>query len=101
MGQHTVTLLAAAADGSAVSRVAYLTVNASGRVMYLSFMDAEPELAETGFDGAPVGGAALLLVLDGGVLVRRRRRKAVSGGWRRRYWSLTSSTSEGGARPTG
>jgi uncharacterized repeat protein (TIGR02543 family) len=41
-GAHTVTLAAVAADGTAMSRIAYLTVNTSGIVTYLSYSAAEP-----------------------------------------------------------
>lgn len=41
-GQHTVTLSAIATDGSALSRVAYLTINDAGVVTYLSYSAAYP-----------------------------------------------------------
>jgi uncharacterized repeat protein (TIGR02543 family) len=41
-GAHTVTLSGVAADGTAMSRIAYLTVNTNGTVTYLSYAAAEP-----------------------------------------------------------
>jgi uncharacterized repeat protein (TIGR02543 family) len=81
-GQHTVTVSGTAANGSAVSTVAYLTVSATGTVTYLSYSAAEAvtavtataALAETGVDGAPLGFAALLLLLAGAALLANRRR---------------------------
>jgi len=79
-GQHTVTLSGTGADGSAVSAVAYLTVNATGTVTHLSYTAAETvtavtapaALVSTGFEGAPLGFAALLVLLAGAALLRRR-----------------------------
>ena len=39
-GAHTVTLSGVAADGTALSRIAYLTVNTNGTVTYLSYLAA-------------------------------------------------------------
>ncbi|GEP27750.1 hypothetical protein CLE01_23480 [Cryobacterium levicorallinum] len=79
-GQHTVTLTGTATDGSVISRVAYLTVSATGTVTYLSYTAADAAttvtaaLAATGFTAAPLGFAALLLLLAGATLVAARRR---------------------------
>ncbi len=84
-GQHTVTLTGTAADGSALSRVAFLTVSATGTLTYLSYISADAAtnvtaastttaLASTGFTAAPLGFAALLLLLAGATLVAARRR---------------------------
>ena len=40
-GAHTVTLSGVAADGTAMSKIAYFTVNATGTVTYLSYSTAE------------------------------------------------------------
>jgi hypothetical protein len=78
-GPHTVTFTGIDADGSAVSRVAYLTVSDTGKVTYLSYSAAESiVLAETGFDGAPLGAAAALLLLAAGVALRLRRRQVTA-----------------------
>jgi hypothetical protein len=74
-GAHTVTFTGTDSEGNAVSRVAYLTVNDTGTVTYLSYTAAESlTLAETGFEVAPFGAAALLLLAAGVVLMVRRRR---------------------------
>ncbi len=84
-GQHTVTLTGTAADGSVISRVAYLTVSATGTVTYLSYTaanaattvtaaSATTALATTGFTAAPLGFAVLLLLIAGAALVAARRR---------------------------
>ncbi|TFD48215.1 hypothetical protein E3T46_15760 [Cryobacterium sp. Hh11] len=76
-GQHTVTLTGTATDGSSLSRVAFLTVSATGTVTYLSYTAADAAtaaLAATGFTAAPLGFAALLLLLAGAALVAARRR---------------------------
>jgi len=79
-GAHTVTLNGTAADGSAVTRMAYFTINSAGEVTYVSYTEAEAVtateavLASTGVDGAPLGFAALLLLLAGAALVVGRRR---------------------------
>ncbi|TFB71885.1 hypothetical protein E3O06_11530 [Cryobacterium glaciale] len=73
-GAHTVTLSGTAADGTAVTRVAYFSINTAGVVTYLSYSEAQAVLAATGFDPAPLGFAALLLLLAGGAIVAGRRR---------------------------
>jgi len=89
-GRHTITLSATGVDGSAITRVAYFTIDSAGVVTYVSDTDAEPlsettgavplsetaVLASTGFEGASLGFAALLLFLTGAGLTLRRRRSA-------------------------
>jgi len=99
-GQHTVTLTGTAANGSPVTSVVYLTVSATGTVLYISDTRAQTaeeaaaslatasaataataalaaqSLATTGFEGAPLGLAALLLLIAGATLVARRRHVA-------------------------
>ncbi|TFD20157.1 hypothetical protein [Cryobacterium sp. TMS1-13-1] len=61
-GQHTVTLSGTVGDGSAVSRVASLTVSASGTLIYLSDMEADAvttvaaSLASTSAGGGAASG---------------------------------------------
>lgn len=81
-GAHTVTLTGTAADGTELTRVAYLTVSDTGTLTYLSEIAADAGAAEmlasTGFTGAPLGGAALLLLIAGTALVVLRRRHAAA-----------------------
>ncbi|WP_205684072.1 leucine-rich repeat domain-containing protein [Cryobacterium aureum] len=82
-GAHTVTLSGTAANGSAVSSIAYFTVDAAGIVTYLSSVEAAvaktSALAATGYTGAPLGFAALLVLLAGAALVVGRPRVAAKG----------------------
>lgn len=77
-GTHTVTLSATASDGTALTRLAFFSIDSAGVVTYFSYTEAETvsetaALAVTGFDGAPLGFAAMLLLLAGAALVLRRR----------------------------